>query len=182
MSTLKQIETLLPSLTAEELKELKKQVSYFARSSAPRDVSSAPVPRLKQTDLTDYIQQELLYSEFSKLFAPEISPQFAFFLERGAEKQIKLFFEMSDWTQQFFASTMQVRSRVEYLQFCHFCVQVLADDLKQSPLPFCFRVLLNDRRWELLPGLIDARFPGYMQNEKFLVKILDAMKTRHKDG
>ena len=182
MSNFKQIENLLPTLTLEELKELKKRITYFARclASSKRDDSSS-APKFKQTDLTNYIEQELLYSEFSKVFASEIAPEFAFFLAKSSKAKINAFLDMDEWMRNFFNSFAKDRTRVDYMQFCHFCIQILIDDLKTSTLPVCFRVILVDKRWELLPSLIDSRFPGYGQNKEFLVKILVAIKNRHKD-
>ena len=181
MTTYKQIESTLPSLSLSELKELKKKITYLLKCSASAEVSIIPATDNKltvQLDLPNYIEKEFLYIEFAKVFNPEIAPEFAFFLKNGNSKQIELFDEMFEWIQKLYLNLFDTKTRVTYMQFYNFCVKILTDDLTYSTLPFCFRVILQDKRWELLLGLIELRFPGYMQNKQFLLKIFQMLQNK----
>lgn len=162
---LQQIEKGLHSLSTNELKLLKKQITYLIKVNLKIEA-----PLNEDPD----VEKELLYEFFLKQFPSEIPPNYGIFKKHGKSLRT-LYNEMFFYIKNLITFLHLPGTRTVFLKMSYFMIEVITNDLRKSPLPCCMKVLLNTRRWELFQSLLEKDFPGYL-NSGLMFKILQIEK------
>jgi len=148
MDKVDQIKEWLPSLSVNDLKQV--------------EMMAIRIRLLKGRD-DSITEEELFYATLAEVLEFKLNTRIKSFglYKKDRAKYARLqetVLSVNDWASQHFTNLSRINKRRVYA----LAIDVVVEWVEEGPVPLSPQTVLNN--FSYLPGIIDKKFPGYMQN------------------